>query len=111
MYHYEWEDKIVWLKDRKTLASLGPVQEIVQQFSIRTGPVRPPRGEQLIGYAVLKKEAIREEAGFCRRIFTRPATEESWARGAGLLGLPDAVDPLSVRAGRPSKRLPASCDQ
>jgi len=74
---------------------------------LRTGPVKAPQGEMLIGYAVLKKTAIRAEEGFSRRIFILHP-DELFCDPKGVLrdGLPlDAVDPLLVKAGKPSRRL------
>ena len=105
---YEDEDKIVWLKDRDALARMDYVRERWLLCPLRTGPVKAAPGEMLIGYAVLKKTAIRtEDAGFYRRIFTlRP--EDRFCDPKGVLrdGLPpDAVDPLLVKAGKPSRRI------
>jgi hypothetical protein len=95
----EDEDKIVWLKDRDALAKMGYVQEKWLLCPIRTGPVRAPAGEALIGYAVLKKTAAKEEeGGFYRRIFTRSQEE----RQKGEMQ-PTAVDPLTVEVGKPGR--------
>ena len=56
---YDDEDKIVWLRDHETLARMAYVREKVQLCGIRTGPVKAPQGEVLIGYAVLKKTAAK----------------------------------------------------
>ncbi|MDD1762369.1 MAG: MBL fold metallo-hydrolase [Methanothrix sp.] len=102
---FEGEEKIVWLKDRDFLAKMGYVLENWQIFPIRTGPVRAPAGEVLIGYAVLKKTVAKaKEGGFYRRIFTRKA--ETLQKNVFSHGLPtEAVDPLQVVAGRPSRRI------
>ena len=108
---FEDEEKIVWLKDRDFLAKMGYVLENWQVFSIRTGPVRAPAGEVLIGYAVLKKTVAKaEEGGFYRRIFTRKAETDhsctSENESAFSCDLPtEAVDPLQVVAGWPSRRI------
>jgi hypothetical protein len=115
---YEDEDKIVWLKDHETLARLAYVREKVQLCSIRTCPVKAPQGEMLIGYAVLKKTVAKVGSeGFQRRIFTllpedldadRDLGPESASREAAPWPVPlpsEAVDPLSVQAGKPSRRL------
>lgn len=104
---YADEEKIVWLVDRDRLAGLGLVREKVLLCSIRTGPVRAPPGEALIGYAVLKKSAAKEPGGgFLRRIFTLERLE-LYGRSEDLIGsLPsEAIDPLSVRPGNPGRRL------
>ena len=98
---YEDEDRIIWLKDRDALASMGYVRERWMLCSIRTGPVKAPPGELLIGYAVLKKTAEKSgEKGFCRRIFTlRP--EDRFYDPTGIFRdcmPPDAVDPLKAEA-------------
>lgn len=102
---FEDEEKIVWLKDRDFLAKMGYVLENWNLFPIRTGPVRAPAGEVLIGYAVLKKTVAKaKEGGFYRRIFTRKA--ETMQMDALSHGLPaEAVDPLQVVAGRPGRRI------
>jgi len=110
---YENEDKIIWLKDREALGKIAWVKETVSVCSIRTGPVKPPRGEKLIGYTVLKRDSARDdERGFRRRIFTMPVQEEPFldhvisAADARQNSMPaGAVDPLSVQPGKPSRRL------
>jgi hypothetical protein len=113
---YEDEEKIVWLKDHETLARMAFVREKVQLCSIRTCPVKAPQGEMLIGYAVLKKTAAKVGSeGFRRRIFTllpedldpdRDFGPESTCQETGAVHVPpEAVDPLSVQAGKPSRRL------
>ena len=109
---YEDEDKIVWLRDHETLARMAYVREKVQLCSIRTGPVKAHQGEMLIGYAVLKKTVAKVGGeGFRRRIFTllpedRDFWQESTFQETGAVPLPpEAVDPLSVQAGKPSRRL------
>lgn len=109
---YENEDKIIWLKDREALGKIAWVRERILVCSIRTGPVKPPRGEKLIGYAVLKRESAKDdERGFRRRIFTMPFQKEPLldhgilAAGARKNSSPaDAVDPLSVQPGKPSRK-------
>jgi hypothetical protein len=64
----------------------------------------------LIGYAVLKKTAAKvEPSGFRRRVFTLPVDRDFEPdRGAIREPVPlppEAVDPLSVQAGKPSRRL------
>jgi hydroxyacylglutathione hydrolase len=105
---YEDEDKIVWLKDRDALARMGYVREMCLLCPIRTGPIRAPQGEMLIGYAVLKKSAAKaDEKGFCRRIFIlRPEDGFCDSHGAFRDSVPqEAVDPLFVEAGKPSRRI------
>ncbi len=120
---YEDEDKIVWLKDHETLARMAYVREKIQLCGIRTCPVKAPQGEMLIGYAVLKKTAAKaDDEGFRRRIFTllpedldpdrdfRPKDIEGTIQETVPLPVPvpvppEAVDPLSVQAGKPSRRL------
>ena len=109
---YEDEDKIVWLKDHETLARMAYVREKVQLCSIRTCPVKAPQGEMLIGYAVLKKTVAKVGSeGFRRRIFTllpedRDFGPESTFQETGAVHVPqEAVDPLTVQAGKPSRRL------
>lgn len=115
--NYECEEKIVWLKDRETLVRMGWANENIVVCSIRTGPIRPPKGEILVGYAVLKRNATKDSSeGFRRRIFTRP--NEDNALCSQLLGrcrknsliscdfFPEkAVDLLSVQPGKPSRNL------
>jgi hydroxyacylglutathione hydrolase len=105
---YEDEEKIIWLKDHNALARMGYVRESWLLRPIRTGPVRAPPGEMLIGYAVLKKTTAKGgEDGYCRRIFTlRP--EDRFCDPNGIFqdsAPPQAVDPLLVEAGKPSRRL------
>lgn len=105
---YEDEDKIIWLKDHEALARMGYVRERWLLCPIRTGPVKAPQGEMLIGYAVLKKTAAKaEEEGFCRRIFTlRPEDRFCDAKGAFRdFAPPEAVDPFFVQAGKPSRGI------
>jgi hypothetical protein len=103
--NYEDEEKIIWLKDREALARLGYVHEKCLLCPIRTGPVKAPPGEMIVGYAVLKKTAIKaEEEGFCRRIFTL-LPEDRFCNPKGDFldsAPPKAVDPLCVQAGKPS---------
>jgi len=102
------EDKIIWLKDRDTLARMGYVRESWLLCPIRTGPVKAPQGEMLIGYAVLKKTAAKGgEEGFCRRIFTLQP-EDRFCDPDGIFrnfAPPEAVDPLLVEVGKPSRRM------
>ena len=105
---FENEDKIVWLKNHEALVSMGYVREKIQLCKIRTGPVKPPEGEILIGYAVLKKTTENTDGkGFYRRIFTlQPIDRYYRPDGAFQKSVPpEAVDPLSVQAGKPSLRL------
>lgn len=116
---YEDEDKIVWLRDHETLARMAFVREKIQLCSIRTCPVKAPQGEMLIGYAVLKKTAAKVgDEGFWRRIFTllpedleldrdfrQKGTEGTITETAPTPVPPEAVDPLSIQAGKPSRRL------
>ena len=109
---YEDEDKIVWLRDHETLARMAYVREKIQLCSIRTCPVKAPHGEMLIGYAVLKKTVAKVVSeGFRRRIFTllpedRDFGPEGTFQETGAVHVPlEAVDPLSVQAGKPSRRL------
>ena len=109
---YEDEEKIVWLRDHETLARMAYVREKVQLCSIRTCPVKAPQGEILIGYAVLKKTTAKiGSEGFRRRIFTllpedRDFVPESTFQETEAVHVPpEAVDPLSVQAGKPSRRL------
>ncbi len=119
---YEDEDQIVWLRDHETLARMAYVREKIQLCSIRTCPVKAPQGEMLIGYAVLKKTAAKiGSEGFRRRIFTLlpedpdPGDLDRDFKQKDIEGTvqetlplpvpPEAVDPLSVRAGKPSRRL------
>ena len=105
---YEDEDKIIWLKDHEALANMGYVRERIQLCPIRTGPVKPLEGEILIGYAVLKKTTENTDGkGFYRRIFTlQPIDRNYRPDGAFQKSVPpEAVDPLSVQAGKPSRRL------
>jgi hypothetical protein len=105
---YEDEDKIIWLKDHDALARMGYVRERWLLCPIRTGPVKVPLGEMLIGYAVLKKTAAKaDEEGFCRRIFTLlPDDRFCDPMGIFLDSVPpEAVDPLFVETGKPGRRL------
>jgi len=105
---YEDEDKIIWLKDHEALARMDYVRERWLLCPIRTGPVKAPQGEMLIGYAVLKKTAAKgDEKGFCRRIFTlRPEDRFCDPNGAFRDSAPpEAVDPLFVEAGKPSRGM------
>ena len=104
---YEDEEKIVWLRDREYLAMLKYVREGLLLCSIRSGPVRVPPGEVLIGYAVLKKRAAKNsDGGFCRRIFTLHRSEHDERAENLNKSIPmEAVDPLSVRPGKPGRRL------
>ncbi len=105
---YENEDKIVWLKDREALARMNYVREKWLLCPLRTGPVKAVPGEMLIGYAVLKKTAAKtDEKGFCRRIFTQLPEDRFCNPKGAFQGStpPDAVDPLLVEAGKPSRRL------
>jgi hypothetical protein len=105
---YEDEEKIVWLKSRDELARMGYVREGWRICPIRTGPVKASPGEMLIGYAVLKKTAVKaEEEGFCRRIFTL-LTDDRYCDPKGIyqdLEPPQAVDPIFVQAGKPGSRI------
>lgn len=107
---YDDEEKIVWLRDHEALARMTYVREKVQLCSIRTCPVKAPPGEMLIGYAVLKKtEAKADPLGFRRRIFTLLPEDRDFAADTALQKPvpvpPEAVDPLSVQAGKPSQKL------
>jgi hypothetical protein len=105
---YEEEDRIIWLKDRESLAKMGYVRERCQVSDIRTGPVKAPEGEALIGYSVLKKSAVKDpEKGFCRRIFTLQPGDRCYdPKGDFRYSVPpEAVDPLQVQAGRPGRSL------
>ena len=107
---YDDEEKIVWLRDHETLARMTYVREKVQLCSIRTCPVKAPQGEMLIGYAVLKKTAAKDDPlGFRRRIFTLLPEDRDFAPDRALQKPvpvpPEAVDPLSVQAGKPSRKL------
>jgi len=105
---YEEEDRIIWLKDRESLAKMGYVRERCQESDIRTGPVKAPEGEALIGYSVLKKSAVKDpDKGFCRRIFTlQPGDRYYDPKGAFRDFVPPgAVDPLQVQARKPSRIL------
>jgi hypothetical protein len=115
--NYESEERIIWLKDRETLAGMGWANEKIIVCSIRTGPIRPPKGEILVGYAVLKRDATKDSGeGFSRRIFTRP--NEDNALCSELLDRcsknsfiscdsfqEKAVDLQSVQPGKPSRNL------
>jgi hypothetical protein len=105
---YEDEDKIVWLKDRDALAGMDYVRERWQLSPLRTGPVKAPPGEMLIGYAVLKKTTAKADGkGFCRRVFTlQPEDRFCDPKGDFRDSMPpEAVDPLFVEAGKPSRRM------
>jgi hypothetical protein len=107
---YDDEEKIVWLRDHETLARMSYVREKVQLCGIRTCPVKAPQGEMLIGYAVLKKTAAKADPlGFRRRIFTLRPEDRDFAPDRALQKPvpvpPEAVDPLSVQAGKPSRKL------
>lgn len=104
---YDNEEKIIWLRDNDDLTKMDFVREEWLFCPIRTGPVRAPPGETLIGYAILKKTAAKtDERGFCRRIFTLRPEDRFRADGGRLLNElpPDAIDPLLVEAGKPSIR-------
>ena len=103
---YEDEEKIVWLRDREYLAMLKYVREELLLCSIRTGPVRAPPGEVLIGYAVLKKTAVKNsQGGFCRRIFTlHPSELDGKAESLNQSVPPNSVDPLTVEPGKLGKK-------
>jgi hypothetical protein len=106
--YYEQEDKIIWLANRESLAKMGYVRERFQFDAIRTGPVRPPVGEELIGYAVLKQTAAAEPGkGFKRRIFTlRPVDRYYDPQGIFKDCVPpEAIDPMKVQAARPCESL------
>ncbi|MDD4651790.1 MAG: DUF6009 family protein [Methanothrix sp.] len=102
---YNDEEKIVWLRDHDALAAMDFVREGWLFCHIRTGPVRAPPGETLIGYSVLKKTAAKtDERGFCRRIFTLLPEDRLRANERGGLQNelpPDAVDPILTEAGKP----------
>ncbi len=104
----EDEEKIVWLRDRESLAKMRYVREKYQLCNIRTCPVKAPRGEVLIGYAVLKKTVPKSaENGFYRRIFTLHPSELDFEQSVDPNESvpPEAVDPLSVQVGKPGRRL------
>jgi hypothetical protein len=104
---YKDEEKIIWLRDNEALAAMDFVREGWLICPIRTGPVRAPSGETLIGYAVLKRTAVKtDEMGFCRRIFTLRPEDQFCDSGRGLQNEPptDAVDPLLAEAGKPGLR-------
>jgi hypothetical protein len=106
--YYEQEDRIIWLANRESLAKMGYVRERFQIASIRTGPVGPPRGEELIGYAVLKQTAAREQGkGFRRRIFTLQPVDRCYDPKGVFRDCvpPEAIDPMKVQAGKPSESL------
>jgi hypothetical protein len=106
--YYEQEDRIIWLANRESLAKMGYVRESFQFAAIRTGPVRPPRGEELVGYAVLKQTAAAEPGkGFKRRIFTlQPVDRYYDPQGIFKDSVPiEAIDPMKVVAARPSESL------
>lgn len=105
---YDDEDKIIWLKDRDALASMGYVRERWLFCPIRTGPVKAQPGEMLIGYAALKRTAVKaNEKGFCRRVFVLlPEDRFCDPRGIFQDSVPqEAVDPLLVEAGKISQRI------
>jgi hypothetical protein len=105
---YDYEEKIVWLRDHDALAAMDFVREGWLFCPIRTGPVMAPPGKTLIGYAVLRKTTAKtDERGFCRRIFTlRPEDHLRSDVGGGLQKElpPDAVDPLLTEAGKPGPK-------
>jgi hypothetical protein len=106
--YYEQEDRIIWLANRESLAKMGYVRERIQIAPIRTGPVRPPKGEELIGYAVLKQTAAAEHGkGFKRRIFTLKPVDRYYDPQGIFKDCvpPEAIDPLKVQAARPSESL------
>ena len=106
--YYEQEDRIIWLANRESLAKMGYVRERFQIAAIRTGPVGPPRGEELIGYAVLKQTAAGEPGkGLRRRIFTlQPVDRYYDPKGVFRdCAPPEAIDPLKVQAGKPGESL------
>lgn len=105
---YDDEERIIWLKDRDTLSRIGYVRERLVSSKIRTGPVRPPAGEDLIGYAVLKKTALAEPGGgFIRRIFTlKPSDRCCGPQGSHEGSVPgEAVDPMKVQAGVAGRQM------
>ena len=104
---YDDEEKIIWLRDQESLSRLKYVREELLLCSIRTGPVRAPPGEVLIGYAVLKKSVAKNsEGGFCRRIFTLHRSELDEKAENLKESIPsEAVDPLTVGPGKPGRRL------
>jgi hypothetical protein len=106
--NYEDEEKIIWLKDHEALARMGYVREKWLLCPIRTGPVKVPPGEMLVGYAVLKKTVAKiDEEGFCRRIFTL-LPEDRFCDPDGDFrdfAPPEAIDPLLVEAGKPSRKI------
>jgi hypothetical protein len=106
--YYEQEDRIIWLANRESLAKMGYVRERFQIASIRSGPVGPPSGEELVGYAVLKQTAAREPGkGFRRRIFTLQPVDRYYDPQGIFRDCvpPEAIDPLKVQAGKPSESL------
>jgi hypothetical protein len=106
--YYEREDRIIWLANRESLAKMGYVRERFQIAPIRTGPVRPPKGEELIGYAVLKQTATAEPGkGFKRRIFTLLPVDRYYDPEGIFRECvpPEAIDPMKVQAARPSESL------
>ncbi len=105
---YKDEEKIIWLKDHDALAEMDYVRERWLLCPLRTGPVKAPPGEMLIGYAVLKKTTAKtDEKGFCRRIFTLLPEDRFCDPKGGFSDSmpPDAVDPLQVEAAKPSPKL------
>jgi hypothetical protein len=84
------------------------VSERLVISKIRTGPVKPPAGEELVGYAILKKAAKAEPCGgFVRRIFTlkKPGEFRDPHVSRECPAPEDAVDPMYVRAGAPGRRV------
>jgi hypothetical protein len=105
---FENEDKIIWLKNHEALVSMGYVREKIQLCKIRTGPVKPSEDEILIGYAVLKKTTENTDGkGFYRRIFTLQPIDRYYRPDGDFQKSvpPEAVDPMSVRAGKPSQKM------
>jgi hypothetical protein len=106
--YYVQEDRIIWLANHESLAKMGYVRERFQFAAIRTGPIRPPLDEELIGYAVLKQTAAVEPGkGFKRRIFTlQPVDRYYDPQGIFKDSVPiEAIDPMKVQAARPSESL------
>ncbi len=104
----EEEERIVWLKDRESLAKMGYVREKWQETVIRTGPARAPPEETLIGYATLKKTAEKTgEKGFHRRIFTLKPIDRFFDPEGDFRDSmpPEGVDPLDIAAGKPGRRI------
>lgn len=112
--YFDNEERIVWLKDQEALSRMGYVRERFLLAGIRTGPVKPPEGEVLIGYAVLKRSAAGKfTLGFKRRIFTlQPGDRYFDPEGAFQNFVPpEAVDPCSVRVGKSGVRLAGSKEE